>query len=88
MGKQRESPANLTDEEVLAEFVRRFECDAACLVYFDQKEGAMNVFYRWRNHIGKQFCKGWKDQFNEWSFRPIWNAPDMEGGETVEHSKK
>ncbi len=43
----------LTDHEILREFVKRFQCDAAILIYvIDGKEYG---FTRWRNKIGKQY---------------------------------
>ena len=46
---------NLTDEEVLKEFVKRFQCDGAILIYCDR-----NVEYgfaRWRNKTGRLWVK-------------------------------
>ena len=35
MAKKRSSAKELTDEQVLEEFVRRFQCDGAVLIYLD-----------------------------------------------------
>lgn len=45
----------LTDEEVLKEFVRRFQCDGAVLVYLDSDEEF--GFGRWCNKKGKFWVK-------------------------------
>lgn len=44
---------SLTDEEILKEFVKRFECDGAVLLYFDEKQEYS--FGRWRNGNGKKW---------------------------------
>jgi len=46
---------NLTDEQVLKEFVKRFECDGAVLIYMESNTEF--GFGRWRNKIGKQWVK-------------------------------
>lgn len=52
----RKDPSQLTDEEVLSEFVKRFQCDAAILIY---KDGDMeHGFMRWVNKAGKE----WQDE--------------------------
>lgn len=53
MPKRLVSAHELTDEEVLKEFVRRFKCDGAVLVYFD--EGTEQWFGRWRNTKGRRW---------------------------------
>ena len=55
MKKPKQSPLNLTDEEVLKEFVNRFKCDGAVLIYYDEEGG--HGFTRWINKKGKQDCK-------------------------------
>jgi hypothetical protein len=60
MAKTRISAQNLTDEEVLKEFVRRFECDGAVLIYLDSATelGAAEFgFGRWRNTKGKYWVR-------------------------------
>lgn len=48
---------NLTDEEILKEFVKRFECDGAVLVYFEEE---LEVgFGAWNNSLGRT----WVNQF-------------------------
>lgn len=46
---------NLTDEEVLKEFVKRFECDGAILIYMESNTEF--GFGRWRNTAGKEWVK-------------------------------
>ncbi|WP_426061266.1 hypothetical protein [Hymenobacter sp. B1770] len=61
MAKSRLSAQNLTDEEVLKEFVRRFECDGAVLIYLDsgaELGTAECGFGRWRNSKGKHWVDG------------------------------
>ncbi len=43
----------LTDEEFLKEFVKRFECDGAVLIYFDSS--IEFGFGRWRNSSGRKW---------------------------------
>ncbi|WP_223648906.1 hypothetical protein [Hymenobacter psoromatis] len=53
MSKQPAFIQGLTDEQILKEFVRRFECDGAVLVYLD---GSTEFgFGRWRNTIGRNW---------------------------------
>lgn len=52
--KIREDPSNLTDEQVLAEFVKRFQCDAAILIYRDGDYH--HAFWKWVNKDGKQWA--------------------------------
>lgn len=49
------SVENLTDEEILMEFVKRFECDGAALIYTDH--GYEYAFGRWTNNTGKLWIK-------------------------------
>lgn len=51
MKRPRQDPKNLTDEQVLAEFVKRFQCDAAILIYKDGDHE--HGFTRWVNKQGK-----------------------------------
>lgn len=50
---EKKLPADLTDEEVLKEFVKRFNCDGAILIYHDQEREF--GFGRWRNSVGKKW---------------------------------
>ncbi len=43
----------LTDEQILKEFVRRFECDGAVLVYLENSTEF--GFGRWRNATGRNW---------------------------------
>lgn len=47
---------NLTDEEILKEFVKRFECDGAALLYVEN--GEEFGFGRWTNSNGKKWING------------------------------
>ncbi len=47
--------ANLTDEEVLKEFIKRFECDGAVLIYMDSNTEF--GFGRWKNQQGKRWVQ-------------------------------
>ena len=42
---------NLTDEQILKEFVKRFDCDGAILMYMEQNKEY--GFGRWNNSSGK-----------------------------------
>lgn len=53
MSKLKDSLQNLTDEEVLREFVKRFQCDGAILVYHDSS--TEYGFGRWRNAAGRKW---------------------------------
>ncbi len=55
MAKSKRSARELTDVEVLEEFVRRFECDGAVLVYAesDTEFG----FGRWANSRGQKWVE-------------------------------
>lgn len=45
--------SNLTDEEILKEFVKRFDCDGAVLIYM---ESNMEYgFGRWKNSNGRKW---------------------------------
>lgn len=46
---------NLTDEEVLKEFIKRFECDGAVLIYMESN--TEYGFGRWKNHQGKKWVQ-------------------------------
>ena len=46
---------NLTDEEILKEFTKRFECDGAVLLYMENKTEF--GFGRWSNKNGKVWVK-------------------------------
>jgi hypothetical protein len=47
------TPKTLTDEQVLDEFVRRFHCQGAVLIYLD--ENIEYGFGRWTNPPGRQW---------------------------------
>ncbi|HCE53644.1 MAG TPA: hypothetical protein DER05_01025 [Lutibacter sp.] len=47
--------SNLTDEEILKEFVKRFECDGAVLIYMESS--TEYGFGRWKNPNGKEWVK-------------------------------
>lgn len=55
MPKKLASARELTDEQVLQEFVRRFQCDGAMLIYLD--DDVENWFGRWRNSNGRVWVK-------------------------------
>ncbi|MDD4697645.1 MAG: hypothetical protein PHR52_08925 [Fermentimonas sp.] len=46
---------NLTDEQVLKEFIKRFECDAVILIYMESN--SEYGFGRWKNIEGKNWVK-------------------------------
>jgi hypothetical protein len=50
---ERLAASNLTDEQVLKEFVKRFRCEGAVLIYLD--ETTEYGFGRWRSSIGKKW---------------------------------
>lgn len=80
--RARISAKNLTDEEVLLEFVKRFECDAAVLVYLDSENEY--GFARWTTSTGKNWTK---DVFNAIK-KHVYLAPDntlSEGGITINY---
>ena len=54
--KNIESPlSGLSDEQILKEFVRRFECDGAVLVYVEGKtESGLG---RWSSLLGRRWVK-------------------------------
>jgi hypothetical protein len=45
----------LSDEEIIQEFVKRFECDAAVLIYLDSNYEF--GFGKWQNLGGKQWVQ-------------------------------
>lgn len=45
----------MTDEEVLREFVKRFECDGAVLIYMESNSEF--GFGRWKNKQGKRWVQ-------------------------------
>ncbi|MFW2477397.1 MAG: hypothetical protein ACN4EP_10800 [Sediminibacterium sp.] len=55
MAKERLSAHQLTDEEVLKEFVSRFQCDGAVLLYLDNE--VESGFGRWRTREGRQWVR-------------------------------
>lgn len=48
--------SNLSDEEILKEFIKRFECDGAILIYMESN--CEFGFGRWKNNEGKKWVKG------------------------------
>lgn len=46
---------DLTDEEVLKEFVKRFQCDGAVLIYLDSSSEF--GFGRWKTSLGRKWVK-------------------------------
>lgn len=80
MGKTKNSARELTDEEVLKEFVRRFQCDGAVLIYLDT-----NVefgFGRWCNSKGQQWVNDLFSRFKKPIFLPEIGYKS-EGGITI-----
>ena len=76
----RKFAAELTDEQVLKEFVRRFECDGAVLIYLDSNEEF--GFGRWVNSTGKN----WVDNMFSRIKKPVHLTVDhveIEGGSKV-----
>lgn len=55
MAKERLCAHELTDEEVLKEFVRRFQCDGAVLLYKDSE--VESGFGRWRTREGRRWVR-------------------------------
>ena len=53
MPTKKISVQELTDEEVLKEFVKRFQCDGAVLIYLDSQTEF--GFGRWRNASGRKW---------------------------------
>jgi hypothetical protein len=47
--------AHLTDEQILKEFVKRFQCDGAILIYMEQN--TEYGFGRWKTQDGKAWVK-------------------------------
>lgn len=80
MRKTKASAQTLTDEEVLKEFVRRFECDGAVLIYL---ESATEFgFGRWRNNQGKGWVNSLFQRVKQGAFmQPAFGG--VEGGTVV-----
>ena len=76
----RKLATELTDEQVLKEFVRRFECDGAVLIYLDSD--AEFGFGRWVNSAGKS----WVDNLFSRIKQPVYLTTEhiqIEGGKKV-----
>jgi hypothetical protein len=56
MRKVTQSITELSDEKILDEFVRRFKCDGAILIYHEASREF--GFARWRNKTGQTWVKG------------------------------
>lgn len=85
MAKHRASAQNLTDEEVLQEFVRRFECDGAVLIYLDSASecGAAEFgFGRWRNSKGKYWVDNLFKRVKQAVLVPA-DSQEIDGGMTM-----
>ena len=85
MAKLRASAKNLTDEEVLQEFVRRFECDGAVLIYLNSASecGAAEFgFGRWRNSKGKYWVDSLFKRVKQAVLVPS-DCQEINGGTTV-----
>lgn len=80
MPKPLLSAQNLTDAEVLDEFVRRFQCDGAVLVYLDSD--AEYGFGRWRNSRGRHWVKNLFKRVKQTVLLPAANR-EIVGGTTV-----
>ncbi|MBX0293127.1 hypothetical protein K3G63_21965 [Hymenobacter sp. HSC-4F20] len=80
MAKQKASAQALTDEEVLKEFVRRFECDGAVLIYLDSSTEF--GFGRWRNSKGKHWAEDVFKRVKQPVFVPS-ASQDLDGGVTL-----
>lgn len=55
--------AGLSDEDILKEFVKRFQCHGAVLMYLDDEKNETAKpkeigFGRWKNGTGKKWVKG------------------------------
>ncbi|OJV16397.1 MAG: hypothetical protein BGO21_26220 [Dyadobacter sp. 50-39] len=77
---RRKVATELTDEQVLREFVRRFECDGAVLIYLDSD--AEFGFGRWVNSVGKN----WVDNLFSRIKQPVYlttEHTESEGGKKV-----
>jgi hypothetical protein len=61
---EAESSGQLTDEQILATFMRRVECDAALLLYLELRGGCRWFpFARWYNPDGRKWAmKLWEDK--------------------------
>ncbi|MFZ7115804.1 MAG: hypothetical protein ACO1G9_10525 [Bacteroidota bacterium] len=53
----------LTDEEIIQEFVKRFECDGAVLVYLESN--SEYGFGKWQNELGKVWVKNIFNEFKK-----------------------
>jgi hypothetical protein len=58
--ERRKEIKQLTDEELVNEFVRRFDVDAACIIFVD--EGHEYGFGKWRNKAGRDWFNQLKDE--------------------------
>ena len=63
MSTTKTNLGNLSDEEILKEFVKRFECQGAVLMYLDGESSGQTKpkeigFGRWKNGTGKKWVKG------------------------------
>ena len=80
MHRKRESAQELTDEQVLKEFVRRFQCDGAVLIYLDSSTEF--GFGRWCNTKGQYWVDGLFKKFKQPTQLSI-NDVEIEGGTVV-----
>lgn len=55
MSKQKLCVKDLSDEDILKEFVKRFDCDGAVLMYLDDSNEF--GFGRWNTGTGKTWVK-------------------------------
>lgn len=47
--------SNLSDEQILKEFIKRFDCDGAVLIYMESN--TEYGFGRWKNTDGRKWVK-------------------------------
>jgi hypothetical protein len=80
MIKSKKSAKELTDEEVLKEFVRRFQCDGAVLIYLDSNTEF--GFGRWCNSKGQHWVNDLFNRFKKPVFLPTTSF-ENEGGVSV-----
>ncbi|WP_375433864.1 hypothetical protein [uncultured Hymenobacter sp.] len=80
MAKQLLSAHNLTDEEVLKEFVKRFQCDGAVLIYLD--EGTESWFGRWRNTDGRHWVRDFLNRMQR-DVQQALSSSESDEGTTV-----
>ncbi|PJJ59407.1 hypothetical protein [Hymenobacter chitinivorans] len=80
MAKQLLSARDLTDEEVLKEFVKRFQCDGAVLIYLD--EGTESWFGRWRNTTGRHWVHDFLTRMKR-DMRQALSSNESDEGTTV-----